>query len=59
MPDTAVVDTEARGRIGQNLAVAALGIVYGDIGTSPLYTVKQCFENAERQRVRASSEFCR
>jgi KUP system potassium uptake protein len=46
MPDTAVVDTEARGRIGQNLAVAALGIVYGDIGTSPLYTVKQCFDNA-------------
>jgi len=46
MPDTAVVDTESRGRIGQNLAVAALGIVYGDIGTSPLYTVKQCFENA-------------
>jgi len=46
MPDTAVVDTEARGGIGQNLAVAALGIVYGDIGTSPLYTVKQCFDNA-------------
>jgi KUP system potassium uptake protein len=46
MPDTAVVDTEARGGIGQNLAVAALGIVYGDIGTSPLYTVKQCFESA-------------
>jgi KUP system potassium uptake protein len=46
MPDTAVADTEAPGRIGQNLAVAALGIVYGDIGTSPLYTVKQCFDNA-------------
>ena len=25
------------------LALAALGIVYGDIGTSPLYTVKECF----------------
>ncbi len=25
------------------LALAALGIVYGDIGTSPLYTVKQVF----------------
>ena len=46
MPDTAVVDTESPGRIGQSLAVAALGVVYGDIGTSPLYTVKQCFENA-------------
>lgn len=25
------------------LAMAALGIIYGDIGTSPLYTVKECF----------------
>src|SRR6185436_10115578 len=24
-------------------ALAALGVVYGDIGTSPLYAVKQCF----------------
>ena len=52
MPDTAVVDTEARGRIGQNLAVAALGIVYGDIGTSPLYTVKQCFDDASVNETR-------
>ncbi|MEO8217586.1 MAG: potassium transporter Kup [Acidobacteriota bacterium] len=26
------------------LALGALGVVYGDIGTSPLYAVKQCFE---------------
>ncbi|MEO6418138.1 MAG: potassium transporter Kup, partial [Polyangiaceae bacterium] len=25
------------------LALPALGVVYGDIGTSPLYTVKECF----------------
>ena len=25
------------------LAMGALGVVYGDIGTSPLYTVKECF----------------
>jgi KUP system potassium uptake protein len=25
------------------LAVAALGVVYGDIGTSPLYAIKECF----------------
>ena len=25
------------------LALAALGVVYGDIGTSPLYAMKQCF----------------
>src|SRR5207237_2161865 len=25
------------------LALGALGVVYGDIGTSPLYTLKECF----------------
>ena len=25
------------------LAIAALGVVYGDIGTSPLYAVRECF----------------
>ena len=25
------------------LSLAALGIVYGDIGTSPLYALQQCF----------------
>src|SRR6202012_1184205 len=27
----------------RRLMLGALGVVYGDIGTSPLYTVKQCF----------------
>src|SRR5258707_14886563 len=30
----------------QTLILGALGIVYGDIGTSPLYTVKQCLAGA-------------
>src|SRR4029453_3226896 len=25
------------------LTLAALGVVFGDIGTSPLYTIKECF----------------
>ena len=25
------------------LSLAALGVVYGDIGTSPLYALKECF----------------
>src|SRR5258708_5753017 len=29
----------------QGLILGALGVVYGDIGTSPLYTVKQCFHS--------------
>lgn len=45
MPNTAVIQTDAYRSVGQNLTVAALGVVYGDIGTSPLYTVKQCFPN--------------
>jgi KUP system potassium uptake protein len=52
MPDTAVAPTETHGRLGQNLGIAALGVVYGDIGTSPLYTVKQCFENASVNEAR-------
>jgi KUP system potassium uptake protein len=26
-----------------SLALGALGVVYGDIGTSPLYTIRECF----------------
>ncbi|HZB93133.1 MAG TPA: potassium transporter Kup [Stellaceae bacterium] len=33
-------------KMRQGLVIGALGVVYGDIGTSPLYTVKQCFEDA-------------
>jgi len=32
-----------RGRALAGLALAALGVVYGDIGTSPLYAFKECF----------------
>jgi KUP system potassium uptake protein len=36
------------------LALAALGVVYGDIGTSPLYALRECFtENAEITTQRA------
>ncbi len=31
------------GRAIAGLALAALGVVYGDIGTSPLYALKECF----------------
>src|SRR4051812_18289425 len=29
------------------LSLTALGIVYGDIGTSPLYALRQCFDASE------------
>ena len=31
-------------RAKHNLVLGALGVVYGDIGTSPLYTIRQCFD---------------
>ena len=42
------VDEHAHGHAGGRgyrlaLALAALGVVYGDIGTSPLYALKECF----------------
>ncbi len=47
MPDTTVPQTAsvqsapASASARQDLALAALGVVYGDIGTSPLYAVRQ------------------
>ena len=40
MASTAI-DSRA-GRLGP-LTLAALGVVYGDIGTSPLYAIRECF----------------
>jgi len=46
-PNFSPGDPESNRRSFKNttlmLAVGALGIVYGDIGTSPLYTLKECF----------------
>jgi KUP system potassium uptake protein len=35
---------EPRGRRLAFLSLAALGVVYGDIGTSPLYAIRECFD---------------
>ena len=43
MAQTAAVNGAGhRRRLHHNLYLGALGVVYGDIGTSPLYAVKQC-----------------
>ncbi len=34
---------EPRGRYLLTLSLTALGVVYGDIGTSPLYAIRECF----------------
>ena len=32
------------------MALAALGVVFGDIGTSPLYAMSACFTGPEHRR---------
>jgi KUP system potassium uptake protein len=38
------VDAHPTGRRLAVLSLTALGVVYGDIGTSPLYAIKECFK---------------
>ncbi len=44
-PPSEIQAGSARG-FAPSLALAALGVVFGDIGTSPLYTLKTCFTTA-------------
>ena len=41
--DAHVVREEPKGNYLFVLSLAALGVVYGDIGTSPLYALRECF----------------
>jgi KUP system potassium uptake protein len=41
----AEVQAKAKTKGRQGLVLAALGVIYGDIGTSPLYTIKQCLDS--------------
>ena len=50
MPDASTTESGTQGSNGHSdagrlgkLSLAALGIVYGDIGTSPLYAIHECF----------------
>jgi KUP system potassium uptake protein len=40
------VEAHPRGKRLLVLSFTALGVVYGDIGTSPLYAIKECFKEA-------------
>ncbi|MDQ6829085.1 MAG: potassium transporter Kup [Gemmatimonadota bacterium] len=45
-PDRPHVDPTPTGRKLTWLSLTALGVVFGNIGTSPLYAMKQCFNRA-------------
>ena len=47
IPQRTPVETHPRGKRLGLLSLTALGIVYGDIGTSPLYALQQCFTSKE------------
>jgi KUP system potassium uptake protein len=49
-PRTAI-DTRPAGRRLAALSLAALGVVFGDIGTSPLYALRECLHPAHGLRV--------
>ena len=38
--------TETRNALSPTLLLGALGVVFGDIGTSPIYTLRQCLASA-------------
>jgi KUP system potassium uptake protein len=40
--NTVAAEASPRGRRLVSLSIAALGVVYGDIGTSPLYALREC-----------------
>jgi KUP system potassium uptake protein len=42
-PEAGATPASPRGPVLAALSLAALGVVYGDIGTSPLYALKECF----------------
>jgi len=45
MPDSIIKPGERREQVSVALVMAALGVVFGDIGTSPLYAVRECFHH--------------
>ncbi|MGH6989795.1 MAG: potassium transporter Kup [Stellaceae bacterium] len=51
--DAAESNPVAAFRAKHGLMIGALGVVYGDIGTSPLYAVRQCFDNIGNVRPQA------
>ena len=48
---------EPKGRRLTTLALATLGVVYGDIGTSPLYAFRECFNPAHGIAATAASVY--
>src|SRR6185436_13610012 len=49
------MDADARRAVGKTaLAVGALGVVFGDIGTSPIYTIQTAFDPSDPHPIQTS-----
>ena len=50
--------TSGRETLRAAVVVGALGVVFGDIGTSPIYTIQTVFNPAIRTRCRSARPTC-
>ncbi len=55
--DTEFHEKEPKGKYLFALSFAALGVVYGDIGTSPLYAIRECFHGPHAIAVNPANIF--
>src|SRR5688572_22603994 len=54
---TAAAHGNERGSALIRISIAALGVVYGDIGTSPLYALRECFLQPHGVAIRTENVF--
>jgi len=52
--DTPLQTSSAKSRL-LGLTIGAIGVVYGDIGTSPLYSIKECFSPHSHAHITAGN----
>lgn len=52
--DTPTQESTSRSRL-LGLTLGAIGVVYGDIGTSPLYAIKACFSTSSHAHITAGN----
>ena len=57
-PTASAPATTGRETLRAAVVVGALGVVFGDIGTSPIYTIQTVFNPATRTRCRSARTTC-
>ena len=53
-----MMDADQKRALGRTaLVVGALGVVFGDIGTSPIYTIQTAFDPGDPHPIQATPDF--